>query len=377
MKLPLFLIALLTIPFLIPPSTLAADSQSTTPDEKTRIAIVGLDHDHVWELLKYIANEPRAELVAIADAHPDLVNKAKSQVSANVKFYSDYVQMLDEARPSAVFVTTENDRHLEILRECAKRHIHYSTEKPMATNAADAREMQRLAEQAGIKLMVNYWNVWVASSHELFHRVKAGDIGPAQKIIVQYGHNGPKEIGVSKEFADWLYDPVKNGGGAIMDFGCYGAEWALWLKGRPTRVYATTRKLKLEQHNRVDDDATITLDYPDATVIIEASWDWPYGMDRVYVFAPKGSFLARHSDLFFRSSFRSSSVGGGQAADGEPVSLGPVPNQRSSPIAYLLDRIRNNQSVEDPLSGKLNVQVMEILDAARESARTGRAVELR
>jgi hypothetical protein len=33
-----------------------------------------------------------------------------------------------------------------------------------------------------------------------------------------------REIGVSEYFANWLYDPVKNGGGAIMDFGCYGAE---------------------------------------------------------------------------------------------------------------------------------------------------------
>ena len=43
---------------------------------------------------------------------------------------------------------------------------------------ADAREMERLADKAGIKLMVNYWNAWVAPSHELFHRVKAGEIGP-------------------------------------------------------------------------------------------------------------------------------------------------------------------------------------------------------
>jgi predicted dehydrogenase len=373
MKTPFSPIALLMASLLIPLAPLAADSQSIPPNEKTRIAIIGLDHDHVWELLRCIASEPQAELVAIADAHPDLVHEAKSQVPANVKFYPDYVKMLDEAKPEAVFVTTENDRHLEILRECAKRHIHYSTEKPMATNAADAREMGRLADEAGIKLMVNYWNAWTASSHDLFHRVKAGDIGPVQKIIVQYGHNGPKEIGVSKEFADWLYDPVKNGGGAIMDFGCYGAEWALWLKGRPTRVYATTRKLKTDQHNRVDDDATITLDYPDATVIIEASWDWPYSMDRVYVFGPKGSLLARRNDLFFRSS----SAEGPQAPpDGEPAKLNPLPHEMSNPIAHLLDRIRTNHPVEDPLSGKLNVQVMEILDAARESVRTGRPQNL-
>jgi predicted dehydrogenase len=352
----------------------AADPQSTTLGDKTRIAIVGLNHDHVWGLLKDIAKEPQANLVAIADDDADLVSRAKLQVPASVKFYPDYIKMLDEAKPEAVFVTTSNDRHLEIVRECAKRHIHYSTEKPMATNAADAREMQRSADQAGIKLMVNYWNAWVASSHDLFHRVKAGEIGPVQRIIVQYGHNGPKEIGVTKEFEAWLYDPAKNGGGAIMDFGCYGAEWALWLKGRPTRVFATTRKLKTEQHNSVDDDATITLDYPDATVVIEASWDWPYSMDRVYAFGPKGSFLGTSDHLFFRAS---SWKGAQSTPDGEPVTLAPLPPETSNPIAYLLDRIRNNKPVEDPLSGKLNVQVMEILDAARESARTGRVQELR
>src|SRR5437016_4393740 len=354
--------------------TRPAAAAPNPPESKTRIAIVGLDHDHVWGLLKYLEAEPDAELVAIAELQPALVKEAKSRVQTGVKFYSGYVPMLDEVKPDAVIVTTSNDRHLEILRECAKRHIHYSVEKPMATNAADAREMEKLAKQAGIKLMVNYWNAWVPPSHELFHRVKDGQVGAVQKIIVQYGHAGPKEIGVSEYFADWLYDPVKNGGGAIMDFGCYGAEWALWLKGRPTRVYATTRKLKAGQHNNVDDDATIVLDYPDATVVVEASWDWPYNMDRVYVFGPKGSLLARRGDLFFRSASDQKTQ---PTPEGEPVTLSTVPHETSNPIAYFLDCIRNNKPVEDPLSSTLNVQVMEILDAARESARTGRAVELR
>src|SRR5579862_5926858 len=262
----------------------AAISPAQAAEAKVRLAIVGLDHDHVWGLLKDIAKEPQAELVAIADPHPELVGKAKSQVPASVMFYTDYVKMLDQAKPEAVIVTTETDRHLEILRACARHHISYSTEKPMATNARDALEMERLAKQAGIKLMVNYWNAWVAPTHDLFHRVSGGELGPVQKIIVQYGHEGPKEIGISKEFEAWLYDPAKNGGGAIMDFGCYGAEMALLLRGWPLRVYAVTRKLKENQHNRVDDDATILLDYADGTALIEASWDWPYGMDRTYIY---------------------------------------------------------------------------------------------
>lgn len=346
---------------------------TSTPEGKTRLAIVGLDHDHVWQLLRYIAKEPDAELVAIAESQPALVKEAQAKVPASVKFYADYVAMLDEVKPDAVIVTTANDRHLEILRECAKRHIHYSVEKPMATNAADAREMEQLASQSGIKLMVNYWNAWVPPTHELYHRVKDGQLGPIQKIIVQYGHEGPKEIGVSKYFADWLYDPVKNGGGAIMDFGCYGAEWAVWLKGRPKAVMATAQKLKVEQHNKVDDDSTIVLDYPDATVIIEASWDWPYDMGRVQVFGPKGSLLATASELFYRSS---DARGAKTGLEGERVTLNP-PQETSNPVSYFVDCIRHGKPIEDPLSTNLNVHVMEILDAARESARTGRAQELR
>lgn len=354
-------------------SALASPTAKPT-GSKTRLAIIGLDHDHVWGLLKDLAAEPDAELIAIAEPRPALVNQAKPKVPASVKFYSDYVQMLDEAKPEAVIVTTENDRHLEILRECAKRHIHYSTEKPMATNAADAREMERLANQANIKVMVNYWNAWVAPTHDLYHRVRAGQVGPVQKIIVQYGHAGPKEIGVSQYFADWLYDPVKNGGGAIMDFGCYGAEWALWLKGRPARVSAITAKLKVEQRNNVDDDATIVLDYPDGTAIIEASWNWPYSMGQVQVFGPKGSLLATGKDLFFR---RADDNGAKMGLEGERITLDPPTRETSNPIAYFVDCIRNDKPIEDPLSTKLNVQVMEILDGARESVRTGKQQELR
>src|SRR6266481_3234555 len=351
----------------------AAGAKPNPSEGKTRIAIVGLDHDHVWELLKYVQGEPDAELVAIAESQPALVDVAKSKVRESVKFYSGYIPMLDEAKPDAVIVATSNDRHLEILRECAKRHIHYSVEKPMATNAADAREMEKLAKQAGIKLMVNYWNAWVAPSHELFHRVQDGQVGEVQKIIVQYGHAGPKEIGVSEYFADWLYDPVKNGGGAIMDFGCYGAERALWLKGRPKGVQAIAQKLKVSQHNKVDDDATILLEYPDATVIVEASWDWPHSMGQVQVFGPKGSLLATRNTLFYRSA----EDRGKSGLEGEPVSLNALQGAMSNPVAYFVDCIRHDKPIEDPLSTRLNVQVLEILDAARESVRTGRAQELR
>jgi predicted dehydrogenase len=233
--------------------------------------------------------------------------------------------------------------------------------------------MARLAQTAGIKLMVNYWNVWAPPSIGLREHVRSGDIGPIQKIIVEYGHSGPKEIGVSPQFAAWLYDPEKNGGGAIMDFGCDGAEWALWLKGMPTRVFATAKKIKTAQHNQVDDDATIILDYPDGTGILQASWDWPYDMDRVEVFGPNGSFLATSEELFFRDAKGNARDSG---LDGKPLKSAPLARESSNPVSYFVDRIRRNLPMEDPVSGELNVKVVEILDAARQSLQSGRAEEV-
>ncbi len=85
-----------------------------------------------------------------------------------------------------------------------------------------------------------------------------------RKIIVYDGHKGPKEIGVNSEFLEWLTDPVLNGGGAVTDFGCYGADLITWiLKGeKPLTVYADLKQYKPDVYPKVDDDATIILIIP-------------------------------------------------------------------------------------------------------------------
>jgi predicted dehydrogenase len=338
-----------------------------------RLAIVGLDHDHVWGILRDIAQVPQAKLAAIAEPQPALVLKAKSRVPDSVKFYPDYVTMLDAVKPEAVIITTETDHHLAIVRACAKRHINVEMEKPMATTAADAREMEKLATAAHIKLMVNYFNNWLPSYQQLYQQVKGGKVGPIHQMVSQYGHQGPREIGTSREFAAWLYDPVKNGGGALMDFGCYGAALSLWLKGRPDSVFARSLKLKVQQHNAVEDDAVIVLEYADGTAVLEPSWDWPFTMERIQVFGPHGSLMALPDALLFRGYNMKVSA---QSPDGQPETLSPLLPAGSNPIAYLVESIQQNRPITGLLSARLNVEVNEILDAARESIRTGKPVAM-
>jgi predicted dehydrogenase len=244
----------------------------------------------------------------------------------------------------------------------------------MAASGADAREMERVARESGIKLMVNYWNAWSAPTREAAARLKAGELGPIQKIVAEFGHEGPKEIGASKEFNTWLYDPKKNGAGALMDFGCYGANWAMWVKGRPERVFAYSLKLKTAQHNEVEDDAVLLLEYPDAAVILMPSWNWPYGKEQAEFYGPKGSFLVMTDGLLYQPAKEDAVI---DHPYGTPVSIHPLPPQMADGIAYFLDCIRNNKPIEDPSSAALNVGVNEIIDAAIESIRTGKVVSLK
>ena len=124
-----------------------------------------------------------------------------------------------------------------------------------------------------------------------------------RKVIVRDGHKGPKKIGVDSEFLAWLTDPVLNGGGAITDFGCYGANLLTWIMegDKPNRVTAITAQQQPENNPRVDDEAIILLTYDSLVAIIQASWNWPIGRKDMEIYGVKGAIYAdNRSDLRVR-----------------------------------------------------------------------------
>src|SRR5690606_10618402 len=141
---------------------------------------------------------------------------------------------------------------------------------------ADAKEIQSLALQYKIHVLTNFETSWYQSNQQIKTMLDAGELGELRKVSVNDGHQGPKEIGVSKEFFDILTDPKKNGAGALVDFGCYGANLMTWLMNgeRPIAVTAVTHQNKPSIYKNVDDEATIVLQYSDAQCIIQASWNW-------------------------------------------------------------------------------------------------------
>jgi len=149
--------------------------------------------------------------------------------------------------------------------------------------------------------------------------------------------------------------------------------WSLWLKGKPLSVYAAANHLKPDLYPKVEDNATIILNWKDGVAILEATWDLPptqRGGSEIY--GMKGSIVG--SQIF--NAGAPVAAGRRSQPQGEPLMVTPLPPERAEAVAYMMDRIKTGQPLDGPSALELNVAVQEVLEAAKMSIKTGRAIAL-
>jgi predicted dehydrogenase len=279
--------------------------------------------------------------------------------------------MIQASHPQAVLVYTSIARHRPVIETAAQHGISVMVEKPLTISLDDALAIRRTAREHHIHVLVNYETTWYASNRALYEQVNNGRLGPLRRVVVHDGHQGPKEIGVGPEFLGWLTDPAQNGAGALYDFGCYGVDLMTWLMHgqAPLTVTAVVNHDKPQIYPRVDDDATVTLAYPQAQAVIMGSWNWPFGRKDMEVYGATGYAIAEDADrLRMRHEHDSSE---------QSTTAAPLSPAESNSLSYLAAVLRGEIVPKGDQSAlDTNVTVMQILDAARESARTGKTVRL-
>lgn len=336
-----------------------------------KIGIAGLTHGHVgWAFDS--EKKGTVEIVGIAEPDREVAKRYAEKYGFSLdKVYPTLDEMLKARKPVAVAAFGSILQHRDVVRDCAPRGIHVMVEKPLAINGAHADDMISLAKENNILLVTNYETTWYPTNHMIRQWIDQQKLGTIRKIVIHDGHAGPKEIGVQPEFLSWLTDPEQNGGGAVIDFGCYGANLATWfMDGQlPQAVTAITQQLKPDIYPRVDDEATIILTYPQTQVIIQASWNWPYGRKDAEVYGTKGYVIAEDKHrLRFRLDEK----------DEATQTLEDRDPPFHDPFSFFTALVTGKtvMDADDLSSTANNFAVMKILDAARESARTGKTVAL-
>jgi predicted dehydrogenase len=313
------------------------------------------------------------ELVGIADSDPALFAKYQKKYSlAETLFYRSEANMIEKTHPQAVLVYTSIRGHRHAIEIAAQYGLTVMVEKPLTLSLDDAIAIRETARHYKIHVLVNYETTWYASNKAVYDEAEQGRMGAIRRVVVHDGHQGPKEIGVPPEFLNWLTDPAQNGAGALYDFGCYGADLATWLMHgeTPLTVTAVLNHDKPETYPRVDDDATIVLTYPHAQAVIQASWNWPFGRKDMEVYGATGYAITVAADhVRIRHEHDS---------DERLTEASPLSSPNNNSLNYLAAVVRGQLQPKGDLTAlDTNIIVMQILDAARESARTGATVRLR
>ncbi len=362
-------ILLISALLLLFPGSVSAQDTKPAP---IRIAVAGMTHGHVHMILRR-GLDPDIEIVGFHEPNQELARRLLTDYGYSTELlYTDLGEMLEATSPEAVTAFNDIFGHLAVVEACAPKGIHVMVEKPLAVNMEHAHKMAALAETHQIHLLINYETTWYGSNYLLGAMVDSGKVGDIRKMVIHDGHKGPIEIGCNVEFLDWLTDPELNGGGAVTDFGCYGADLMTWLmKGeRPISVTAVTQQIKPDLYAQVDDEATIIVRYPKAQGIIQASWNWPFNVKNTHVYGQTGyvhtidgtSMTARLSEK--KKAF--------------DLKAPPLPAPIDDAFRYLAAVIRGEWEPGADLSSlKINMVAMEILDAAVRSANEGKTIILK
>ena len=339
-----------------------------------RVAIVGLVHGHVGGLLQVIPQHPNVVLVGIAEPDTALAaSYAKRYSIPQNLLYTDAETMIKATHPQALLVYTSAAGHRPAIELAGKYGINVMVEKPLTISVDDALAIRKIAREAHIHVLVNYVTTWYTNNTQAYNMAQAGQIGEIRRIVLHDGHQGPALLHVQPEFLKWLTDPEQNGAGALYDFGCYGADLTTWLMhgATPLSVTAVVNHDQPQLYPKVDDDSTIIVDFPHTQAVLMASWNWPFDRTDMEVYGATGYVITvGPSQVRVRLQHDMAE---------EELSISPaLDKDQSNSLDYLTAVLTGRVKDQGDLSAlDTNVIVLQILDAARTSARTGKTIELK
>lgn len=344
----------------------AGESQAATAP--LQVLLAGLAHGHASGFLRQ-ADPGLISLVGVWEPDDFTWEKYRQNPRlAGVPRHLSLDEAIARSGAEAVWAFSDTRAHLAIVRAAAPAKLPVIVEKPLAVSWADAAEMAKLADQHGTLVLTNYETSWYPAFEDVREMLApGGPLGPLRQIYAHAGHEGPVKIRVGPEFLKWLRDPQLAGGGALFDFGCYGANLATWWLGNraPVSVSAHTWQFDPVNYPDCDDHAVIDLIYPDLQVTVVGSWHWPFNRKDVTLYGEHGTVSTINDRAYAVRRGRN------------PAESRESARPPRDPLAWLAATIRADRDpVDDPSSLANNLIVMRILEAARRSVAEARTVPL-
>ena len=312
---------------------------------------------------------PSVELTAIVNHRPESMATFAAEFGISHQ-YHNVQSLISNTKPDAIVISTPNFLHAPETIAALDAGIHVMVEKPMAMNAAESAAMLAASEKSGARLMVAH--CWRFDEEVLWLRkqVEEGKLGPVIRtkgygVHVNWGPGG------------WFTQSKLAGGGAMADMGIHALDTARFLIGDPIPVSVYAKIGTYYGNFDVDDTGVIIVNWDNGTTsYLESGWwqphaDGPEAATQLYGTKGFGSVYPTTLELPNLTEQRVNEVNPGY----------PFPRPNHAPqemydaqLAYFIDCIRQNLTPNPGgMEGWINMQVV---DAAYESAQTGKVVQL-
>ena len=242
--------------------------------DKVRIGLVGSQFVSTIHA-ESLARVPKAEVVAVASATEAHVREFAAKHSIP-NWFTDYRAMLEMRDLDAIVIGIPNDLHCEVTEAAAQAGKHVICEKPLCTTLDEADRMIAACRNAGVLLLYAEELLFAPKYVRAKQLVDDGALGQVFLIKQSEKHSGPH--------TPWFWDVSRSGGGAMMDMGCHGVEYARWVLGRPKAksAYAHLGTYVWKERTRGEDNSILVVEFEGgATAMIEDSWAKFGGMEDV------------------------------------------------------------------------------------------------
>ncbi|MEC0124538.1 Gfo/Idh/MocA family protein [Paenibacillus pabuli] len=220
-------------------------------------------HIKAWQ---FIAD---AEITGICDRHAATLNEKSDRFNIPAAFrYSDVAIMLEKADVDVLDIITPPDTHLELVKLAAAAGKHIMCQKPFARSIEEAEEMVRIAEEAGVRLMVTENWRWLEPFQLIKKLLQENTVGHLNTI--RYIHTdfySPRFAPEQKLPQPFFRDMPQL---LFYEMGVHWFDTWRFLFGEPERLYAETRKVS--NYTLGEDSGMVMLGYGDYVGLMDMSW---------------------------------------------------------------------------------------------------------
>ena len=352
-----------------------------------RVGVIGFAHMHVNHLIDVFDDHPSVEWVACADTVPDIeprsakpstrrANVTRAQEKTGIpKVYDDYHTMLDNEAFDIVIFCPENAKHGEVGEAIANHGIHMLTEKPMAASLSGALRMVRAARANDVELMVNWPTTWRPSIRAMKALIDDGVIGDLWEVKWRNGpsmgplayNKGADILTDAEKGSEWWHHDAP-GGGALLDYCCYGACLSRWYVGEAAQAAVAVKANMTSHYGDADDNAVITVRFPTTLAILEGTWTtYHSGVPTGPIaYGTRGTLVHTRAGVEVYTT-RSYELGNpDRVVEGDPL-----PEGRTNEAEAFIHHLETGEPLHTTLDPQFNLEAMAILDAGIRSAASG------